>query len=166
MKPFSILLALTFLLVHLYCFGQTTQKEKLFNYIKDDKPKNVVGIISGQQSWVDSIMCTSAMFSKTCYYPLGYAMLFSSPDIIDYLIERKANVRHGVNESGLFSGYTVSCLELLVANRDLELIKKYALKLAVDNQTYSNALKKAADLERNDVVSYLLSIGEEVLIKN
>jgi alanine racemase len=81
------------------------------------------------------------------------------------MIERNANVRHGVNRSSLFTGQTVSCLELLVANRDLELIKKYALQLAVDSQTYSSALKKAADLERNDVVIYLLSIGEEVLVK-
>jgi hypothetical protein len=160
-----ITLMFTLLIAPNFCFGQITQKEKLFKYIKDDKSKNVVGIISGHQSWVDSILCNKALLSETCYYPLGYAMLYSSSHIIDYLIERNANVRLGVNRSGLFTGHTVSCLELLVANRDFELIKKYALKLAVDSQTYSSALKKAADLERNDVVIYLLSIGEEVLVK-
>ncbi len=90
--------------------------------------------------------------SKDKKTPLHYAVFHKDPDLIEYLLQNKADINH------LDINYTTPLMNAIMAN-DLKSAKaliKFNPRIDIENESFENALLMAGEYNSLEMVSFLI----------
>ena len=132
-------------------------------------------IIADNHSLIREIAGTDSSLLDTTYFSKGFlssarknifhiALASSDSTTIDLLLELGADPNKESTYGAIMRAEYRSSLEVLCKRGKLSLVKRYIDQLDVSYASYTSALKRAADNKDNDIVRFLLSKGEEILI--
>jgi len=161
----KILFIIVFYCFSFSAFTQENQKAVFFTAIKNNNTSIVKNILENNKTYLDSTISESALFRNVVINPLNQALMYSDIKTIEMLLDYGADPQKSMQESGFMSSKQVSSLEILVMHKDLEIIRYLFPKLNVNKISFCNALLVASDNKKTEIVKFLLSKGEEVLLK-
>ena len=146
--------------------AQATDQERLLAGIRSNDTKAIASILQQQPALCDSSYTSSnGWFSTVTAYPIHEALRYGNTATINQLLDLGADPARVEETSAMLSSRQRSCLEILVAYRDLDMLTTFIDRVAVSPEGYTRALLVASQDKDAAKVKFLLSLGEKYLLK-